>query len=79
MTVERFGTHGLLYTLPVVIHGICRFTMLSMQARYNDPVVLLRDRPMIATVAIWIVPVVLPTAAGSHLTVKLGDAVGGPH
>jgi 4-hydroxybenzoate polyprenyltransferase len=56
MTVERFGTIYLSYTLPLVIYGIFRFAMLSMRGTYADPTdLILRDRPFQATVLLWAV------------------------
>jgi decaprenyl-phosphate phosphoribosyltransferase len=54
MTVERFGTIYLSYTLPFVIYGIFRFAMLSMRGTYADPTDLIfRDRPFQTTVLLW--------------------------
>jgi len=54
-TVEQFGTPYLAYTLPVVVYGICRFAMLSMEARYAGPTeLMLRDRPFQVAVALWV-------------------------
>ena len=54
-TVEQFGTPYLAYTLPVVVYGICRFAMLSMEARYPGPTdLMLRDRPFQLAVALWV-------------------------
>ncbi len=61
MTVERIDTYYLVYLLPLVIYGVCRFAMLSMTARYSGPVdILLHDRPLqvvtvLAVVADWLV------------------------
>jgi hypothetical protein len=68
ITVSRFGTDAFVYTLPVVIYGICRFAMISMQGRYSDPVaVLLGDKPLMATAVLWLICVALITVVGSHL------------
>jgi len=54
MTVERFGTIYLSYTLPLVIYGIFRFAMLSLRGTYVDPTdLILRDRPFQGTVILW--------------------------
>jgi 4-hydroxybenzoate polyprenyltransferase len=54
MTVERFGTIYLSYTLPLVIYGIFRFAMLSMRGTYADPTdLIVQDRPFQATVILW--------------------------
>jgi 4-hydroxybenzoate polyprenyltransferase len=53
-TVEHFGTIYLIYTVPIVIYGICRFEMLSALGIYADPTeVMLRDRPFQATLIAW--------------------------
>lgn len=54
-TVEQFGTSYLAYMLPVVVYGVCRFAMLSIEARYPGPTeLILRDRPFQIAVALWI-------------------------
>ncbi len=54
-TMEQFGTPYLAYTLPVVVYGICRFAMLSIEARYPGPTeLMLRDRPFQLAVALWV-------------------------
>lgn len=54
-TVARFGTHYLVFTLPAVIYGVCRFAMLSMAAAYPGPTeLILRDRPFQAAVLSWV-------------------------
>ncbi|HUU10115.1 MAG TPA: decaprenyl-phosphate phosphoribosyltransferase [Phycisphaerae bacterium] len=54
MSYDRFEKMGLLYTLPLVIYGVCRFAMLSMRGRHADPVeIILHDRPFQATVVLW--------------------------
>jgi len=53
-TIENFGTIYLIYTLPIVIYGVCRFEMLSGSGRYVDPTdLVLHDRPFQVTVLIW--------------------------
>ena len=54
-TVEQFGTPYLAYALPVVVYAVCRFAMLSIEARYADPIeLMLRDRPFQLAVALWL-------------------------
>jgi len=58
-TVAHFGTHYLVYTLPIFFYGIFRFAMLSMAGRYADPTdLVLHDRPLQATVALWFAAVI---------------------
>jgi len=65
LTVERFGTIYLIYTTPVVIYGVFRFAMLSMQGHYADPTdLILRDKPFQATVALWMAAVVVIVLRG---------------
>ncbi len=46
-TVSQFGTNYIVYTLPLQIYCVFRFTMLSLQAMYASPVdILLKDRPL---------------------------------
>jgi len=53
-TVEHFQTNYLIYTVPIVIYGICRLEMLSALGIYSDPTdLILRDRPFQVTLAAW--------------------------
>jgi len=53
-TVEHFGTMYMVYLVPVVVYGIFRFAMLSMEGAYTDPTeLILKDRPFQFTVAFW--------------------------
>jgi len=56
LTVERFGTHYLAYTLPLIVYGIARMEMLSIKGCFQDPVdILFRDHPLQATILLWLV------------------------
>jgi hypothetical protein len=58
-TVKNLGTTYLLYTLPLVVYGVCRFAMLSMQGKFSDPMeILLRDGPLQLTAVLWVAMVV---------------------
>ena len=60
MTVQRYGTIYLTYTLPLVIYGIFRFAMLSMRGTYTDPTdLILRDRPFQLCVLVWVFAVLI--------------------
>jgi decaprenyl-phosphate phosphoribosyltransferase len=73
-TVEHFGTNYLMYTLPIVVYGITRFAMLSMQGVYSDPTDLfLHDRPFQLTVVIWFSAVVVIIQWGRELQSWLGS------
>jgi 4-hydroxybenzoate polyprenyltransferase len=72
-TVEHFGTNYLLYTLPLVIYGVCRFEMLSSFGRYADPTdLVLRDRPFQLTVFLWGLMVVAVLWQGRAIQQWLG-------
>ncbi len=59
-TVEKFGTDHLLYTVPFVAFGVFRYLYLvRVSETSEDPsAVLLTDRPIQATVALFLVAVV---------------------
>jgi 4-hydroxybenzoate polyprenyltransferase len=59
-TVARFGTDRLVWTLPFVLYGILRYLYLVHQKEEggNPTTVLLTDRPILATVALWAAAVV---------------------
>lgn len=54
-TMERFGTHHLLYTVPFVVFGIFRyFQIIYVQSKGDDPTkIFSSDRPMIFNIALW--------------------------
>ena len=46
-TIHQFKTHYIVYTLPLQIYCVFRFTMLTLQATYANPVdIVFRDRPL---------------------------------
>ena len=56
VTIERFGTNSLVYTSPVVLYCIFRFSALTQKGLYSDPVkLILRDRPFQIGLALWVV------------------------
>jgi 4-hydroxybenzoate polyprenyltransferase len=59
-TVARFGTDRLVWTLPFVLYGILRYLYLVHQKEEggNPSKVLLNDRPILVTVALWAATVV---------------------
>jgi len=67
-TVQKFGTAKLSWTLPLVLYGIFRYLYLVHQKdRGDSPTdMLLTDRPLLATVALWVALVIaiLYTAQG---------------
>jgi 4-hydroxybenzoate polyprenyltransferase len=54
-TVERFGTHWLVLTIPFPIYGIFRYLFIvhRKDGGGNPSEMLLRDRPLLACVALW--------------------------
>lgn len=76
MTVERFGTIGLVYTLPIVIYAVFRFEMLSTSGRYVDPTdLILHDRPFQVTVLVWLAAVGAIISWGRDMGQWLRDLV----
>jgi len=54
-TIERFGTNRLVYTSPVVLYCIFRFSALTQKGLYSDPVkLILRDRPFQIGLLAWV-------------------------
>lgn len=74
-TVQKFGTAGLSWTLPLVLYGIFRYLYLVHQKDRGDSPsdMLLTDRPLLASVALWVALVIaiLYTAPGA--AIPLGD------
>ncbi|MGB2755662.1 MAG: decaprenyl-phosphate phosphoribosyltransferase [Phycisphaerae bacterium] len=67
-TIREFNTGYLVGTLPLVVYGVCRFTMLSMFARYADPTdLILRDRPLQMTAVLWVLMSAAIVLWGKHL------------
>jgi 4-hydroxybenzoate polyprenyltransferase len=55
-TTKRFGTNDLVYTTPVVLYCIFRFSALTQKGLYSDPVKLIfRDRPFLIGLVLWAV------------------------
>jgi hypothetical protein len=53
-TIQHFGTQYMVYLIPLVVYGVFRFAMLSMEGAYTDPTeLILKDRPFQFTVALW--------------------------
>ena len=59
-TITRLGTDRLVWTLPFVLYGILRYLYLVHQKEEggNPTEVLLNDRPILVTVALWAATVV---------------------
>lgn len=55
-TREVFGTNNLVYTTPVVLYCIFRFSALAQKGVYSDPVqLILKDRPFQIGLVLWAV------------------------
>lgn len=54
-TVDRFGTEGLVYTVPFVLFGIFRYLFLTYQrpTETSPTEALLRDLPSVVNVVLW--------------------------
>ena len=68
VTVDRFGTDRLIWTLPLVLYGIFRYLYLvhRKEAGGNPTKVLLNDRPILVIVALWAAAVVTLIYHGSR-------------
>ena len=67
-TINQFGTDYFIYTLPVVVYAVFRFTMLSMSGSYTGPTeLILRDRPFQVTIVIWAVLMLVIIIYGKDL------------
>jgi decaprenyl-phosphate phosphoribosyltransferase len=55
-TRELFGTNDLVYTTPLVLYCVFRFSALTQKGLYSDPVKLIvRDRPFQIGFVLWVV------------------------
>jgi 4-hydroxybenzoate polyprenyltransferase len=55
-TRELFGTNNLVYTTPVVLYCIFRFSALTQKGLYSDPVkLIIEDRPFQIGLVLWAV------------------------
>jgi len=55
-TRELFGTNDLVYTVPVVLYCIFRFSALTQKGVYSDPVkLIIKDRPFQIGLVLWAV------------------------
>jgi len=72
MTVARFGTNYIVYTLPVTVYAVFRFAMVSMKGMYEGPADLIwHDRPFQAAVCVWAVMVLAIIQYGRDLSTWL--------
>jgi 4-hydroxybenzoate polyprenyltransferase len=67
-TVERFGTQNLVYTTPLVLYCVFRFSALIQKGRFSGPVqLILADLPFQIGFALWVL-----SCAGIIYADKLG-------
>ncbi len=73
-TVVKFGTAKLSWTLPLVLYGIFRYLYLVHQKdRGDSPTdMLLTDRPLLATVALWVALVIAIVYTAQGVATPLG-------
>ena len=73
-TVQKFGTAKLSWTLPLVLYGIFRFLYLVHQKERGDSPtdMLLTDKPLLATVALWVVLVIAIVYTAQGAATPLG-------
>lgn len=74
-TVHKFGTAKLSWTLPLVLYGIFRYLYLVHQKERGDSPtdMLLTDRPLLATVALWVALVIAIVYTAQGAATPLGD------
>lgn len=54
-TTDHIHTIALVYTLPLVVYGVCRFAMISMHGLFTDPMdILVHDGPLQLTAVAWL-------------------------
>ncbi len=73
-TVQKFGTAKLSWTLPLVLYGIFRYLYLVHQKDQGDSPtdLLLTDRPLLATVALWVALVIAIVYTAQGAATPLG-------
>ncbi|MEE9370319.1 MAG: hypothetical protein V3W45_02505, partial [Sedimentisphaerales bacterium] len=55
-TLRVFGTNNLVYTTPLVLYCVFRFSALIPKGRYSGPVqLILRDRPFQIGFGLWVI------------------------
>ncbi len=75
-TIGNFGTNYMIYTLPVMVYAVFRFSMLSIKASYMDPTeLILRDRAFQFAVIIWAAMMVGVVFWGHDLQIWISNCV----
>ena len=74
-TVEKYRTHRLAWTIPFVLYGIFRYLYLVHRKDLGgSPTdILLTDRPLLATIALWAAAIVLIVYTASGAPMPLGQ------
>lgn len=71
-TMALFGTNNLVYTTPLVLYCVFRFSALIQKGIYSGPVqLILRDRPFQIGLALWVLSCILIIYA-NKLGINLG-------
>lgn len=71
-TLRIFGTNNIVYTTPLVLYCIFRFSALIQKGRFSGPVqLILRDRPFQIGLALWVL-----CCIGIIYANKLGISIG---
>ena len=72
-TLRIFGSNDLVYTTPIVLYCIFRFSALIQKGKYSGPVgLILKDRPFQAGLVIWVLSCIWIIYA-NHLGRSLGE------
>jgi len=73
----KFGSTGLLYTLPIVVYAIFRFAVLVEHGEVDGPTdVVARDRPFQIAIVLWIVAALLIVYRTEQLQGAFGNVFG---
>ncbi len=76
VTMAKFGTNYLIYTLPLVVYAIFRFALLVEHGRVSGPTdVLLRDPPFQTALVLWGVAALVIVYWGVDLQVWLANVL----
>jgi 4-hydroxybenzoate polyprenyltransferase len=71
VTVKRFGSAHLVWTIPLVVYGLFRFNQLTRATPSDDPVrVLLRDRKMWLVLVSYVVLAAAIVSYGGHPSIR---------
>jgi 4-hydroxybenzoate polyprenyltransferase len=71
-TLDIFGTNNLVYTTPIVLYCVFRFSALIQKGKYSGPVqLILRDRPFQVGFVLWVLACI-----GIIYADKLGISLG---